>query len=132
MRSVAQKLGILPNSGVWTSHRDRLVAVGPLPEGVRIVRSPRQATTALMFVDDAATARSLAARHAEGLRESKTVWVMYPKGNRTGLNRDSLWPILAEHRMRPVGQVAVDAVWSAMRFRPLRDGEAPFTGRATR
>jgi len=30
--------------------------------------------------------------------------------------------------MRPVSQVSVDEVWSALRFRPLREGEAPFTG----
>jgi hypothetical protein len=39
-----------------------------------------------------------------------------------------LWPILSEYAMRPIGQVAVDEVWSALRFRALKEGEAPFTG----
>jgi hypothetical protein len=30
--------------------------------------------------------------------------------------------------MRPITQVAVDDVWSALRFRPLRAGELGFTG----
>jgi hypothetical protein len=30
--------------------------------------------------------------------------------------------------MNPVSQVAIDEVWSAMRFRTLRDGEALFNG----
>jgi hypothetical protein len=30
--------------------------------------------------------------------------------------------------MRPIGQVSVDEAWSAMRFRTLKKGEAPFTG----
>jgi hypothetical protein len=30
--------------------------------------------------------------------------------------------------MRPITQVAVDDVWSALRFRPLKEGEPPFTG----
>jgi hypothetical protein len=30
--------------------------------------------------------------------------------------------------MRPVSQVAVDEVWSALRFRLLKPGEPPFTG----
>jgi hypothetical protein len=30
--------------------------------------------------------------------------------------------------MRPISQVAIDDVWSALRFRVLRAGEAPFTG----
>ena len=39
-----------------------------------------------------------------------------------------LWPILAVFGLRPISQVAVDEVWSALRFRPYREGEAPFTG----
>jgi len=34
----------------------------------------------------------------------------------------------AEFGMRPISQVAIDDVWSALRFRVLRTGEAPFTG----
>ena len=45
-----------------------------------------------------------------------------------GDNRDSLWPILAEHGMRPIAQIAVDEVWSALRFRALEEGEPAFTG----
>lgn len=50
--------------------------------------------------------------------------------SRTDINRDSLWPILAEHGLRPVAQVSLDDVWSTMRFRPLKPGEAPFRGGA--
>jgi hypothetical protein len=30
--------------------------------------------------------------------------------------------------MRPITQVSVDDVWSALRFRALREGEPQFTG----
>jgi hypothetical protein len=56
------------------------------------------------------------------------LWVAYPKGNRADINRDTLWPILAEHGLRPITQVAVDGVWSALRFRPLKEGEEQFAG----
>jgi hypothetical protein len=39
-----------------------------------------------------------------------------------------LWPILGEHGLRPVTQVSIDQVWSALRFRPLKEGEAQFIG----
>ena len=48
--------------------------------------------------------------------------------HRADLNRDTLWPVLGEYGMRPVSQVAVDEVWSALRFRPRKPGEPPFTG----
>lgn len=50
------------------------------------------------------------------------------QGHRSDLNRDTLWPVLVEYGMRPVSQVAVDEVWSAPRFRPLKPDEPPFTG----
>jgi hypothetical protein len=70
----------------------------------------------------------MAACSKDHLAQPSVFWVVYPKGNKTDINRDTLWPILAEYGMRPIGQVAVDAVWSALRFRPLKEGEAPFTG----
>lgn len=87
-----------------------------------------EATTALVFADDAASLRSLLDTHQGQLSGPDTVWVAYPKANRSDINRDTLWPILGEYGMRPIGQVALDDTWSAMRFRPLKDGEAPFTG----
>jgi hypothetical protein len=66
----------------------------------------------------ALAAHADAAWHAPG-----AFWVLYPKGGRADINRDSLWPMLVEHGMRPISQVAVDDTWSALRFRALREGE---------
>ena len=66
--------------------------------------------------------------HRDHLATPTTFWVAYPKANRIDINRDTLWPILTGYGMRPIGQVAVDDVWSALRFRPLKEGEEPFTG----
>ena len=127
-KTVADKLLIKPNTNVWTSHSDRLNLIDPLPSGVGVADSPAKATVALAFADDAASIRDLLSAHGDQLQKATTIWVAYPKGNRADINRDSLWPILAEHGLRPIGQVAVDDVWSALRFRPLQEGEAPFTG----
>ena len=53
-------------------------------------------------------------------RADRLAWVVYPKGGQRGtdLNRDHLARQLAPHGIRPVRQVAVDDVWSALRFRP--------------
>jgi hypothetical protein len=123
-KSVADKLLIKPDTTVWSSDPSHLDLVGPLPEGVRPVGGPGQATTALVFAQDAGALRAILAAHKDDLARPQTFWVAYPKANRTDINRDSLWPILAEYAMRPIGQVAVDEVWSALRFRPLREGEA--------
>ena len=127
-KSVAEKLLIKPNTTVWSSHPSRLDLIEPLPEGVRQADGLEEATTALVFADDADSLRDILAAHGDRLARPGILWVAYPKGNRSDINRDTLWPILCEYGIRPIGQVSVDEVWSALRFRPLREGEAPFAG----
>jgi len=93
---------------------------------VRVVDGPGEATTALVFADDARAVRGILDAHAEELTRPANVWVAYPKANRADINRDSLWPILADYGMRPITQVALNDVWSGLRFRPLKEGEEPF------
>ncbi|PRY22387.1 hypothetical protein [Pseudosporangium ferrugineum] len=127
-KTIAEKLLIKPHSTVWLSHPANLPLLTPMPEGVREVDGPRTASAAVVFADDAASARSLLAEHGEDLKQPAAVWVAYPKSNKSDINRDSLWPIVADFDMRPCGQVAIDERWSALRFRPNKPGEGRFTG----
>jgi hypothetical protein len=47
-------------------------------------------------------------------------WIAYPKAGQLGtdLNRDVLAEFVQTHEVRPVRQVALDDVWSALRIRP--------------
>lgn len=52
------------------------------------------------------------------------LWISYPKGSsgvKTDLNRDKLWKALGDKGIRPVTQVSIDIIWSAMRFRPIEE-----------
>lgn len=126
-KSIAQKLLVKPNTTLWLSHAAHLPLLEPLPEGVTQAELP-DAATAVLFANTAASLRELLVAHQEHLARPGVLWVAYPKANRTDINRDTLWPVLAEYGLRPIGQVAIDEVWSALRFRPLKEGEAPFTG----
>ena len=108
--------------------RDASISSNPYQKGCRLLASIEQATVAIIFADDRATLRQMLDEQKEHLAAPGTLWIAYPKGNRTDINRDSLWPILTEYGMRPITQIAIDDVWSALRFRPLKEGEAPFTG----
>jgi hypothetical protein len=127
-KSVAEKLLINPSTTIWCSDPKRVALLGPLPKDARAVTRVDQAETAIVFADDSASLRRILAKQRERLTKPSTLWVAYPKGNRADINRDTVWPILAEFGMRPIGQVAVDETWSALRFRPIKPGEAPFTG----
>jgi len=128
--SVAEKLQIKPNTTLWTATAEQLTLLGPLPEGVQPVPRMKEAAAALVFGADAAAIRKALDLNKDWLAVPRVFWIAYPKGNRADVNRDSLWPILAEYGMRPVSQVAIDEVWSALRFRMLKEGEAPFTAGA--
>jgi hypothetical protein len=128
-KTVAQKLQIKPNASVWLSEKTKAPLLDPLPEGAKHVARLEHATVAILFAEDGSALRKLLAKvGAERLARPEVLWIAYPKGNRSDINRDSVWPIVAELGMRPIGQVAVDEVWSALRFRPLEPGEGPFTG----
>ena len=92
-----------------------------LPEGCEPADA-RSADAVLVFTEN----RDRLARHAEPLVEAAQrdalAWVAYPKGGQLGtdLNRDSLAQILSARGIRPVRQVAIDDVWSALRFRPAQ------------
>lgn len=130
-KTIAEKLLIRPNTTVWLSEPDRLPLLAPMPDGVREVEMLATASTAVLFVEDAASARRQLDEHRGDLDKPGVFWVAYPKGNKAGVNRDSLWPIVADFDMRPCGQVAIDERWSGLRFRPNREGEGGFTGAAS-
>jgi hypothetical protein len=120
---VVEQLRIASDATLWVSHADRVDLIGPLPRDVHVVDRAAEAAAGVVFADDAASLREILAGQDDGLRQLRLLWVAYPKGNRSDINRDSLWPILAERGMRPIGQVALDDTWSAIRFRRLQPGE---------
>lgn len=83
--------------------------------------APDAAEAVVVFVRDRA---GLAAPGVEAVlaaaRADRLAWIAYPKAGQLGtdLNRDTLWAALQGRDVRPVRQVSIDAVWSALRFRP--------------
>jgi len=58
------------------------------------------------------------------LKEDALVWFCYPKKSSKNyscnFNRDTGWEIMGKHNMEGVRMVAVDADWSALRFRSVK------------
>lgn len=125
-KTVAQKLLIKPGSTLWVSPEVAPDLIGALPDAVTSTPDLEAADVALLGVSSAATARAVLETYRSALTGPAVLWVLYPKGNVTDINRDSLWKLLEPYGLRPITQVAVDATWSALRFRPLKPGEAPF------
>lgn len=127
-KTVARKLLIKPGLRLWLSPETEPELIEPLPTEVTLSDHIASADVAIVSVSSAAEATSIFSRLESDLGKPPVFWVFYPKGNVTDINRDTLWPMLAGYGLRPITQVAVDDIWSALRFRPLKPGEAQFSG----
>jgi hypothetical protein len=119
--SLVSKLQITPGHRVGVLRRpagvELGIAAGDLDE------DPAAADAAIVFVTTSADLSTPAADAiVESARRDAVTWVAYPKARQLGtdLNRDSLAALLSEKGIRPVRQIAIDDVWSALRFRPGR------------
>ena len=78
----------------------------------------------LLFVTSLAEVAELTPGAIQKIGQSGLLWIAYPKGGsgvKTDVNRDRLAAaVLEQTGWRAVRQVAIDEVWSALRFRPLQ------------
>lgn len=81
-------------------------------------RAPKAVEFALVFAQHEQALWSIFKKVQPLLQPSSVLWVCYPKGGvDTDLNRDIVFRLLAAKGLSPTRQIAVDDVWSAMRFK---------------
>jgi hypothetical protein len=99
-----------------------LESLDDLPEGITVCEAPEGKFDFVhLFVMDSSELDSLLPAAMGAVTYDGIFWISYPKKSakvETDLSRDVLWELVAGTGLRPVTQVSVDAVWSALRFRP--------------
>lgn len=92
----------------------------PLADAGSAARDAMSATAVIAFVTHASDIDRIAGPALDAAREDRLAWIAYPKagGLGTDLYRDSLASLCRERGTRPVRQIAIDDVWSALQFRP--------------
>lgn len=87
----------------------------------RSVEEVEQINFSLAFVTQQAEVDSLARAIAQRAEGDAILWFAYPKASSKNytceFNRDTGWAVLGELGFEGVRQVAIDADWSALRFR---------------
>jgi hypothetical protein len=121
-KSVAQKLFIRENCTVllFNGPRGIRAALGALPAGAKLVtRSTKPVDLALIFSAKKAEMIALLRKAKPQLKEHGLMWAAYPKAGQlnTDLKRETVWECGQAVKMQPVAQIAVDDVWSALRFK---------------
>lgn len=79
-----------------------------------------------LFVQDAAALRRRLSAAAASVTEGGQLWIAYPKkssGVATDLTRDEGWDAVAAQGWQAVRQIALDEVWSSLRFKKVEDAE---------
>lgn len=120
---LVDKLHVKPGTtivvlGAPAGYRQKL---GVLPEGARLVNVvPAEAAFVHLFARDGAALSSRLREVSPRLTDDAVVWVSYPKadsGAGSDLNRDKIVGLTGPFGLTPVSQVAMDKIWSALRFK---------------
>lgn len=123
--SLAKKLLIKSGHKVLVLRAPQIVAdaIAP-PEGVQLTTSNTAKgpfDVVLIFVSSAKGLGDHAPKAIAALAPEGVLWFAYPKktsGVSSDLSRDEGWQPLYSRGFGPVTQVALDATWSAVRFKP--------------
>jgi hypothetical protein len=127
MSSTVKKLGLKPGMRalVLGAPSGYVKSLAPWPDGVEVSVEPGSVH---QFVQLFATNKSDITKSAKKVLRSAApgalVWITYPKktsGVDSDLSREAVWAAMEETGWRPVSQIAIDTVWSALRFRPVQD-----------
>jgi hypothetical protein len=127
LKPIVKKLGLKPGMRalVMAAPDGYISRLSSLPEGVEIATKP---TATYEFVQFFATRMTEIEKSAPGLLQraapGAVFWITYPKktsGIDSDLSRDVLAAAMTNQGWRPVSIVALDEVWSALRFRPIAD-----------
>ncbi len=113
--SVARKLNLRQGTKLRVIGKPKGVDLGDVE-----VTSLANVKDVLLFVASRADLDRSGALLVEAARADRLAWAAYPKAGQLGtdLNRDGLAKALASQGVQPVRQIAIDEVWSALRFRP--------------
>ena len=127
MTGIFQKLNFTSQPAVYVENSPE--SFGPELSDMRQVTAvhesltgAKQVTFAMTFATKQVEVDRFASRVAKATSGGDAVvWVAYPKGTSKNyqceFNRDNGWGKLGEHGFEPVRQVAIDADWTALRFR---------------
>ena len=91
----------------------------PLPEGVTVVDGIERDTTdvAVMFASDRDELDALLIDVLPLLATPRAIWIGYPKGNKTDINRDSIWKRAEEFGWTLNGNISLSDTWSSVRLK---------------
>ncbi len=117
--NLTDKLQLKPGQSISIVNEPEDVAL-ELSDQHSAADDPGDADAVIVFCTDRAELDALRDQYVPPAARDALTWVAYPKAGKLGtdLNRDVLAEVVKREDVRPVRQVALDDVWSALRLRP--------------
>ncbi len=125
--AIAKKLGLKPGMSalIVAAPKDYRAKLDPLPDGVNLTDKMGGVHPFVqLFATRKAEIQKSTAKLLKAAAPGALVWITYPKktsGVESDLSREEVWSAMEATGWRPVSQIAIDDVWSALRFRPVED-----------
>jgi hypothetical protein len=124
MSPLAKKLLIKPGQHwlILNAPEDYLATLEPLPDDVQLSFTPEGNVDGVqVFVKTSAELGQSLQQLKPVLTNDTILWIIYPRKN-SGIDTDLTmmhsWPEAEQHGLRPVAAVAINNIWSSLRFRP--------------
>ena len=127
--ALVRKLQIKPGQrlAVLNAPSGYVAVLGHLPVGAQLeTQMAGDFDWIHLFAKNTDELRRFAPDAMAGLKDGGILWISYPKRASkvpTDISRDTGWDVVRQAGSRPVFQVSIDDVWSALRFRPLKPGK---------
>jgi len=124
--TLGQKLQIKPGVPLYVVNVPEDVKIRlplELPDNPLAYTVTKPPAALLIFVKNKAEVEQIAFPLLANGKEFSPVWLLYPKGTSgvpTDISRDILWKLVEPEGWGPARIIALDEVWSALRFTPIK------------
>jgi hypothetical protein len=121
VKTLAQKLLIKPAYKLRIINAPEGFDLGELPEAVSLNTGEIEQDVVLLFVKSRAELDANIEKTIASIKHDAMLWIAYPKQTskvKSDINRDSLNQAVQKLNYEGISIVAIDEIWSALRFRP--------------
>lgn len=119
VKTTAQKLFIKPGDTLYLGggHQGLHALLDPLPADVVVTQQLGQATAVVLFAQDQRSLDGVLDDWLEPALGARVLWIGYPEGGRSDLNRDVIWQDLQRRGHTLNANVPLSGEWSSVRVR---------------
>jgi hypothetical protein len=118
-KTTAQKLFIKPGDALYLGggHQGLHALLDPLPEDVLLTQDIGEATAVVLFAQDQRSLDGVLDDWLEPALGARVLWIGYPKGGRSDIDRDSIWRDIQGRGHTLNANIPLSGEWSSVRVK---------------